>query len=92
MEPRYTKVQDALQDVTLNIYQNDLKACRKCKKLIPLEVKIVFFGWNHKRKRPIYAIEYDRHNRLDCDSGKGERSTPVTYHKECWKEEVMNEQ
>jgi len=70
-------------DSNLNEPRFDKLKCAKCGKIPPIKKKII------KTKKGKRKIIIDRSSRIDCDAGRGDRSYPVTYCKECWWAEVM---
>lgn len=79
-----TRIKRFLNDYKLNLSCNDLAICSHCRKRIPLTVTLTFTGFD-QHQVPVYSVEYDRSNRVDCDKSKGEETAQhVSYHRECY--------
>lgn len=81
---------NVIRDSTLNIPNNDVKACYRCGEVIPLKIIITITGFENDK--PVYSVRYDRTNRVDCDASEGdEPAKDVTYHKMCYVQEFKEE-
>lgn len=73
-----------LFDNDLNIGALDNTPCSKCKK-IPITKEFMV-----RTLKGTLIPRIDRTSRIDCDNSEGnEPPMLVTYHKECWIEEVL---